>query len=85
MGITTIDTALGGLGGCPFAPGASGNLATEDTVNMLECMGVKTGVDLDKLIDCSRLAASLVGHEMPSRYYRAAIGSRLHAGGGGRA
>jgi hypothetical protein len=45
---------------------------------------VKTGVDLDKLIDCSRLAASLVGHEMPSRYYRAAIGSRLHAGGGGR-
>jgi hydroxymethylglutaryl-CoA lyase len=85
MGITTIDTALGGLGGCPFAPGASGNVATEDVVNMLEGMGVKTGVQLDKLIDCSRLAASLVGHEMPSRYYRAAIGSRLHAGGGGRA
>ena len=84
MGITTIDTALGGLGGCPFAPGASGNVATEDVVNMLESMGVKTGVELDKLIDCSRLAASLVGHEMPSRYYRAAIGSRLHAGGGGR-
>jgi hydroxymethylglutaryl-CoA lyase len=84
MGITTIDTALGGLGGCPFAPGASGNVATEDVVNMLEGMGVKTGVELDKLIDCSRLAASLVGHEMPSRYYRAAIGSRLHAGGGGR-
>jgi hydroxymethylglutaryl-CoA lyase len=82
MGITTIDTALGGLGGCPFAPGASGNVATEDVVNMLEGMGVKTGVELDKLIDCSRLAASLVGHEMPSRYYRAAIGSRLHAGGG---
>ena len=85
MGITTIDTALGGLGGCPFAPGASGNVATEDVVNMLEGMGVKTGVQLDKLIDCSRLAASLVGHEMPSRYYRAAIGSRLHAGGGSRA
>jgi hydroxymethylglutaryl-CoA lyase len=82
MGITTFDTALGGLGGCPFAPGASGNVATEDVVNMLEGMGVKTGVSLDKLIDCSRLAASLVGHEMPSRYYRAAIGSRLHAGGG---
>jgi hydroxymethylglutaryl-CoA lyase len=82
MGITTFDTALGGLGGCPFAPGASGNVATEDVVNMLEGMGVKTGVELDKLIDCSRLAASLVGHEMPSRYYRAAIGSRLHAGGG---
>jgi len=85
MGITTIDTALGGLGGCPFAPGASGNVATEDVVNMLESMGVQTGVDLDKLIACSGLAASLVGHEMPSRYYRAAIGSRLHAGWRSRA
>lgn len=80
MGIRTVDTALGGLGGCPFAPGASGNLATEDTVYMLEGMGVRTGIDLDKLIDCSSLAASLVGHEMPSRYYRAAIGSRLRTG-----
>jgi len=80
MGIRTVDTALGGLGGCPFAPGASGNLATEDAVYMLEGMGVRTGVDLDKLVDCSNLAASLVGHEMPSRYYRAAIGSRLRAG-----
>ncbi|HEX7599465.1 MAG TPA: hydroxymethylglutaryl-CoA lyase, partial [Polyangia bacterium] len=82
MNITTIDTALGGLGGCPFAPGASGNVATEDVVNMLEGMGVRTGIHLDKLIDCSRLAASLVGHEMPSRYYRAAIGARLRAGRG---
>jgi hydroxymethylglutaryl-CoA lyase len=84
MGITTIDSALGGLGGCPFAPGASGNVATEDVVNMLEGMGVRTGIDLDKLIDCSSRAASLVGHEMPSRYYRAAIGSRLRAGRGAR-
>lgn len=82
MGIRTVDTALGGLGGCPFAPGASGNLATEDTVYMLEGMGVRTGIDLEKLIDCSSLAASLVGHEMPSRYYRAAIGSRLRTGRG---
>ena len=82
MGITTIDTALGGLGGCPFAPGASGNVATEDAVNMLEGMGVNTGINLDKLIDCSRLAASLVGHDMSSRYYRAAIGARLRAGRG---
>ncbi len=79
-GIRTVDTALGGLGGCPFAPGASGNLATEDAVYMLEGMGVRTGIDLEKLIDCSSLAASLVGHEMPSRYYRAAIGSRLRTG-----
>jgi hydroxymethylglutaryl-CoA lyase len=76
MGITTVDAALGGLGGCPYAPGASGNVATEDVIYMLEEMGVRTGVDLDKLIDCSRLASSLVGHEMPSKYYRAAIGAR---------
>ena len=65
LGITTVDAALGGLGGCPYAPGASGNVATEDVVYMLEGMGVRTGVDLDKLIDCSRLASSLVGHELP--------------------
>jgi hydroxymethylglutaryl-CoA lyase len=76
MGITTVDAALGGLGGCPYAPGASGNVATEDVIYMLEGMGVRTGVDLDKLIDCSRLASSLVGHEVPSKYYRAAIGAR---------
>jgi hydroxymethylglutaryl-CoA lyase len=80
MGITTVDAALGGLGGCPYAPGASGNVATEDVVYMLEEMGVKTGVDLEKLIDCSRLASTLVGHEMPSKYYRAAIGARQRAG-----
>jgi hydroxymethylglutaryl-CoA lyase len=76
MGVSTVDAALGGLGGCPYAPGASGNVATEDVVYMLEEMGVKTGVDLDRLIDCSRLASTLVGHEMPSKYYRAAIGAR---------
>jgi hydroxymethylglutaryl-CoA lyase len=80
MGITTVDAALGGLGGCPYAPGASGNVATEDVIYMLEEMGVKTGVDLEKLIDCSRLVSTLVGHEMPSKYYRAAIGARQRAG-----
>ena len=50
MGITTVDSALGGLGGCPYAPGASGNVATEDVVYMLEGMGIRTGVDIDKLI-----------------------------------
>jgi hydroxymethylglutaryl-CoA lyase len=87
MGITTVDAALGGLGGCPYAPGASGNVATEDVIYMLEGMGVRTGVDLDRLIDCSRLASSLVGHEMPSKYYRAAMGARQRsasrAGAGG--
>jgi hydroxymethylglutaryl-CoA lyase len=81
MGITTVDAALGGLGGCPYAPGASGNVATEDVVYMLEGMGVKTGVDLDKLVDCSRLASTLVGHEMPSKFYRAAVGARARAAG----
>jgi hydroxymethylglutaryl-CoA lyase len=81
LGITTVDAALGGLGGCPYAPGAAGNVATEDVVYMLEGMGVHTGIDLDKLIDCSRLASSLVGHEMPSKYYRAAMGARQRSSG----
>ena len=76
MGITTVDAALGGLGGCPYAPGASGNVATEDVVYMLEEMGVRTGIDMDRLIDCAALASSVVGHEMPSKYYRAAMGAR---------
>jgi hydroxymethylglutaryl-CoA lyase len=76
MGITTIDSALGGLGGCPYAPGASGNVATEDVIYMLEGMGVRTGVNLDKLVEASRLASTLVGHEMPSKFYRAYVGAR---------
>ena len=79
MGITTIDAALGGLGGCPYAPGASGNLATEDVVAMLHGMGVETGIDLDKLTEASRTASTFVGHELPSKYYRAAIGARQRA------
>jgi hydroxymethylglutaryl-CoA lyase len=83
MGFTTIDAALGGLGGCPYAPGASGNVATEDVVYMLEGMGVRTGIDLDKLVDCARLASTLVGHEVPSKYYRAAIGARSRTSSAG--
>jgi hydroxymethylglutaryl-CoA lyase len=79
MGITTVDAALGGLGGCPYAPGASGNVATEDVVYMLEGMGIRTGIDLDRLVDCARLASTLVGHEVPSKYYRAAVGARSRA------
>ena len=76
MGITTVDAALGGLGGCPYAPGASGNVATEDVVYMLEGMGVRTGIDVDKLLAVSQLASTLVGHEMPSKFYRAYMGAR---------
>ena len=79
MGITTIDSAAGGLGGCPYAPGASGNLATEDVVAMLHAMGVSTGIDLDKLIDASRTAATFVGHELPSKYLKAHLGKQARA------
>jgi hydroxymethylglutaryl-CoA lyase len=79
LGITTIDAAAGGLGGCPYAPGASGNLATEDVVAMLHGMGVKTGIDLDKLTEASRTAATFVGHELPSKYLKAHIGKQARA------
>ena len=79
MGITTIDAAAGGLGGCPYAPGASGNLATEDVVAMLHSMGVKTGIDLDKLTEASRTAATFVGHELPSKYLKAHLGKQARA------
>jgi hydroxymethylglutaryl-CoA lyase len=79
MGITTIDSAAGGLGGCPYAPGASGNLATEDVVAMLHSMGVKTGIDLDKLVEASRSAATFIGHELPSKYLKAHLGKQARA------
>ncbi len=74
LGVETIDAAVGGLGGCPYAPGASGNLATEDVVAMLHAMGIETGVDLDKLVGCAQLIAAFVGHELPSKYLKAHLG-----------
>jgi len=79
LGITTIDSAAGGLGGCPYAPGASGNLATEDVVAMLHGMNVKTGIDLDKLAEASRASATFVGHELPSKYLKAHLGKQARA------
>ncbi len=76
LGVTTVDSAVGGLGGCPYAPGASGNLATEDVVYMLHGMGIATGVDLDALVACSSRLAAVVGHEMPSKYTKGALGAR---------
>jgi len=81
MGITTVDSAIGGLGGCPYAPGASGNVATEDVVYMLKGMGVETGVDLEKLVDVSRSVSAIVGHELPSKYLKAHLGERARAAG----
>ena len=79
MGITTIDASAGGLGGCPYAPGAAGNLATEDVVAMLHGMNVKTGIDLDKLAEASRASATFVGHELPSKYLKAHLGKQARA------
>lgn len=75
-GVTQLDASVGGLGGCPFAPGASGNLATEALVYLLDDAGVATGVDLDAVLDAARLAADLVGHELPSGLLRAGGRSR---------
>jgi hydroxymethylglutaryl-CoA lyase len=67
LGVKIFDTSLGGLGGCPYAPGATGNVATEDVVYMFHGMGVKTGLDLDKLIAMTPWVAEKIGHTMPSR------------------
>jgi hydroxymethylglutaryl-CoA lyase len=71
LGVATYDASAGGLGGCPYAPGATGNLATEDLVYMLDGLGIRTGVDLAGLIEASAFIESRIGHPLPSRYYRA--------------
>ena len=74
FGVRTIDSAVGGLGGCPYAPGASGNVATEDVVYMLHGMGVATGVDLDKLVAISARLGGQLARELPSKYLKAHLG-----------
>jgi hydroxymethylglutaryl-CoA lyase len=76
MGITTFDTSIGGTGGCPYAPGAAGNLATEDLASMCEDMGIETGVDLPKLVEAGALAQELIGHKLTGRRLQAALGRR---------
>ena len=67
-GITVFDASAGGLGGCPYAPGAAGNLATEDLLYMLHGLGITTGVDLAAVVAASRLIAPALRHPLPSRY-----------------
>ena len=74
MGITTFDTSAGGLGGCPFAPGAAGNLATEDLVYALERMGYETGIDLDGLVEATRFIHQHLPHPPRSRAWQALQG-----------
>ena len=75
-GITTFDASAGGLGGCPYAPGATGNLATEDLLYMAHGLGIETGVRLDAIVEASRRMETLVGHALPSRVFRAATAPR---------
>jgi isopropylmalate/homocitrate/citramalate synthase len=79
LGITTFDASAGGLGGCPYAPGATGNLATEDLIYMLNGLGIETGVDLAALVQASSFIEPKVGHPLPSRYYQATIASARQA------
>jgi hydroxymethylglutaryl-CoA lyase len=71
LGIRTIDSAAGGLGGCPYAPGAAGNLATEDLIYMLHGMGISTGVNLEKVVAATSFIAPFLGHAPTSKYYQA--------------
>jgi hydroxymethylglutaryl-CoA lyase len=77
LGVTNFDASVGGLGGCPYAPGATGNIATEEVVAMAEDMGVGTGIDLDALLDAAAYAQFAVGAELPSNVLRAGPRSRL--------
>jgi hydroxymethylglutaryl-CoA lyase len=73
LGIRTFDSSLGGLGGCPYAPAATGNVATEDMVYMLHRMGYETGIDLEKLLPINHWMREKIGHELPSRVGKAGL------------
>lgn len=78
-GMERLDMSLGGIGGCPYAPGATGNVATEDVVHMLQCMGYDTGMNLDGLIDAASALETLVQHDLPSQVSRAGHRLTRHA------
>jgi hydroxymethylglutaryl-CoA lyase len=75
LGVRDFDASVGGLGGCPYAPGAAGNLATEDLVFMMHGMGVKTGVDLERLWEAGKVAESVVGRPLPGKVHQAGVRS----------
>ncbi len=76
LGFSNFDSSLGGLGGCPYAPGASGNLATEDLAYMLEGMGIETGLHLGALVEAARLAEKIVGRPLPGKLHQAGLPQR---------
>ena len=77
-GITRFDGSLGGLGGCPYAPGASGNVCSEDAVHMLDAMGFDTGMDVEKLLGLARQLPQIVGHAVPGQVAKAGRITELH-------
>jgi hydroxymethylglutaryl-CoA lyase len=77
-GIVRFDGSLGGLGGCPYAPGATGNISSEDTIHMLESMGFDTGINLPQLIELARMLPSVVGHDVPGQVVKAGRSCDLH-------
>ncbi len=77
-GVTNIDASIGGLGGCPFAPGASGNVCSEDLVHCLHAMGVQTGIDLDRLLGVSRRVQEIVGRTLPGQIVKAGPSTRKY-------
>ncbi len=79
LGVSDFESSIGGLGGCPFAPRAVGNISTEDFVHMLHQMGIETGIDLDRLIDTARLAQSTLNHTLPGMVMKAGKADELHA------
>jgi hydroxymethylglutaryl-CoA lyase len=79
LGVRVFDAAAGGLGGCPYAPGATGNLATEDLLYLLHGMGIRTGVDLDAVVDASSIVAAALATPLPSRVRQAVLAARKRA------
>ena len=73
MGMKDFDASVAGLGGCPYAPGAAGNLATEDLLYMLQGMGVETGVDLPSLVEAGSVAETIVGRRLPGKVHQAGL------------
>ncbi len=78
-GADRFDSSLGGIGGCPYAPGATGNVCSEEIVHALELMGFETGVDLQRLIEAAKRLSTLIGHDIPSQIVKAGRRLDLHA------
>ena len=78
-GVRRFDSSIGGLGGCPYSPGATGNVPTEDVVHLIQDFGISTGIDLNRIIECGEFAEDLVGRQLPSQVLRAGPRSRIFA------